>query len=147
MSVNRVHGNLWMGSAPKCGTKLREQWDVVVLCAMEYQLPASCFRGVEVVGVPLDDAIPSREEIRLAQRAAAHVAAALRAGRRVLVTCWMGRNRSGLVVALALVRLGASPNVAIEMVRRARGEHALSNPAFVELIRNVRRESAVVESR
>jgi len=136
MTVNRVHGNLWMGSAPKCHTRLREQFDVVVLCAMEHQLPATCFRGVEVIHTPLDDTVPIPSgEARLAQRAAMRVAQALQADRRVLVTCWMGRNRSGLVAALALVRLGADPEVAIELVRRARGEHALSNPAFVELIR------------
>jgi hypothetical protein len=50
------------------------------------------------------------------------------------VTCWQGRNRSGVVSALALVRLGAPPKVAIGLVRKARGETALSNETFVRII-------------
>jgi len=55
-------------------------------------------------------------------------------GFRILVTCAQGRNRSGLVVALALLELGASPKDAIGAVRQARGPHALSNAWFVKLI-------------
>jgi protein-tyrosine phosphatase len=133
---DRVSANLWMGSAPDCGANVREGWDVLVLCAMEHQLPSNCFRGVKVLHVPLDDGrfVPANE-ILLARKAATVVARCLRDGQRILVTCYLGRNRSGLVCALALTRLGASADTAIATVRAARGSEALSNPAFVQLIR------------
>ncbi|GAB3262402.1 protein-tyrosine phosphatase family protein [Nocardioides dilutus] len=63
------------------------------------------------------------------------VAEALGAGRRVLVRCSGGLNRSGLVVASSLVRLGHAPDDAIALVRRARGPWALTNPGFVSHLR------------
>lgn len=63
------------------------------------------------------------------------VADAVGAGRRVLVRCSGGLNRSGLVVASALVRLGHPPDEAIALVRAARGPWALTNPAFVAHLR------------
>jgi protein-tyrosine phosphatase len=49
----------------------------------------------------------------------------------VLVRCSGGLNRSGLVVASALVELGRTPEEAITSVREARGPWALTNPGFV----------------
>jgi len=63
------------------------------------------------------------------------VAGAVSSGRRVLVRCSGGLNRSGLVVASTLVRLGHPPEEAIDLVRRARGPWALTNPAFVAHLR------------
>ena len=64
------------------------------------------------------------------------VAGAVRAGRRVLVRCSGGLNRSGLVVASALVRLGHGPDEAIALVRQSRGPWALTNAAFVTHLRS-----------
>ena len=68
---------------------------------------------------------------------AERVADAVRDGRRVLVRCSGGLNRSGLVVASALVRLGSTPDQAIAAVRAARGPWALTNPAFVVHLRGL----------
>ncbi len=54
---------------------------------------------------------------------------------RVLVTCMQGRNRSGLVSALMLIRLGATADAAIRSIRRAR-VNALTNEQFVLLLRS-----------
>lgn len=62
-------------------------------------------------------------------------AEAVQAGRRVLVRCSGGLNRSGLVVASTLVRLGHGPDDAIALVRQARGPWALTNSAFVSHLR------------
>ncbi len=70
---------------------------------------------------------------------AERVAAAVTAGRRVLVRCSGGLNRSGLVVALALVRLGWSSDEAVTLVRAARGPWALTNPGFVSYLDGVPR--------
>jgi hypothetical protein len=64
-------------------------------------------------------------------------AEAVESGRRVLVRCSGGLNRSGLVVAGTLVRLGHGPDEAIALVRRARGPWALTNPAFVTHLRGL----------
>ena len=95
-------GVLAQGSAPPAGVRL--PFDVIVLAAMEYQpdLP-----GYEVIRVPLDDGPPPNEATRRRIRAAAReIAARVRTGERVLVTCWQGRNRSGVLAGLALVNLG-----------------------------------------
>ena len=52
-------------------------------------------------------------------------------GRRVLVHCQAGLNRSGVVSARALMFMGFSVAGAIARVRSARGPFALSNPGFV----------------
>ena len=58
------------------------------------------------------------------------VASRVRAGERVVVNCAAGLNRSGLLVGRALIALGYLPADAIELVRCARGPHALCNERF-----------------
>jgi hypothetical protein len=55
-------------------------------------------------------------------------------GRRVLIRCAGGMNRSGLLVALTLVRAGYSPSKAIELIRERRHPWALNNHSFVGLV-------------
>ncbi|MBE1532023.1 protein-tyrosine phosphatase family protein [Actinomadura algeriensis] len=55
-------------------------------------------------------------------------------GRRVLVRCHSGYNRSGLVVAQALVHLGYSVEDAIFLVRFRRSKWALNNSLFVDYL-------------
>ena len=61
-------------------------------------------------------------------------AAAVRAGRKVLVRCRSGYNRSGLVVAQALADLGYKVDDAIFLVRYRRSKWALNNHLFVEYL-------------
>jgi len=120
---------LAQGSAPPPGVRL--PFDVVVLAAEEYQpdLP-----GYEVMHVPLDDSGPPPSPADRARiRAAAHqIAAHVRAGRRVLVTCWQGRNRSGVLSGLALVELGLPRARAVGRIQRYR--NGLSNPYFRAMV-------------
>jgi protein-tyrosine phosphatase len=55
-----------------------------------------------------------------------------KAGKRVLIRCRAGLNRSGLVMALVLIREGYEPQDAIDLIREKRGEDALCNWIFVE---------------
>ena len=64
--------------------------------------------------------------------AARTVAERVVAGRRILVHCWAGLNRSGVVCARALMFMGIPVSDAIAAVRAARGEDALFNEHFVE---------------
>lgn len=133
---DRFQGTLYQGHAPPTGDAARHAgFDAIVLCAEEYQ--PTDFPGVRVLHVPLDDARPTPEEWLRANVAARDVASLLRAGKRVLVTCWQGRNRSGLVVALALRRMGMTGQQAVERVRSRRAG-ALTNPHFVEAILRTR---------
>jgi protein-tyrosine phosphatase len=108
--------------------------DVLVLCAEELQRHPHPI----VLRAPLDDARPSNDEKRIALRAAFRVNSLRRQGKRVLVTCAQGINRSGLVVALALVLDGVSAADAVRIVRRRRqhpaGAQALSNQHFLRVI-------------
>ena len=82
---------------------------------------------------PIDD-VPWIEDPgaihELGMRVADHVAA----GDKVVVNCISGLNRSGLLVGRALIALGYLPIEAVELIRRARGPHALSNREFVRFL-------------
>jgi protein-tyrosine phosphatase len=127
-----VHQRLAIGSAPPPG---KLPFDAIVLCAREYQPSSKSFHGAAVLHVPFDDADPiSREEAAKAERAGAVVANMVRTGSCVLVTCRAGRNRSGLVTGIALIELGANARGAVDRIRAARGEDALSNEYFERLL-------------
>jgi protein-tyrosine phosphatase len=82
---------------------------------------------------PIDD--PDTVD-RKTRQVAGLVADLVEAGHRVLVHCVQGLNRSGIVVARALMFLGYSAEEAIDLVRRRRGLDegfgALGNERFVE---------------
>jgi protein-tyrosine phosphatase len=85
-----------------------------------WPIPDGPLDGTQLAGV-----------IRLAQAACE----SLDGGRRVLVRCYHGYNRSGLVVAHALVRLGQPADEAIRLIRSRRSPWALHNELFVEYLR------------
>lgn len=53
-------------------------------------------------------------------------------GRRVLIRCHSGYDRSGLVVAQALTIMGHSTDDAIFLIRYRRSKWAPNNPLFVD---------------
>ena len=57
-------------------------------------------------------------------------------GSNVLLRCQGGKNRSGLVAALVLVRSGKTPVEALELLRSRRSEDMLFNQHFESLVRN-----------
>jgi len=115
------------------------RFDVVVLCAVEHQPSRTLFpSGVEVVHAGFDDARdPTREDLARAARAARIVARRVHEGKRVLVTCRQGRNRSGLVVATALHLLTGAPGALAADHVKARRDRALTNDAFVDALREL----------
>jgi len=82
---------------------------------------------------PLDD-VPFIVDAEMIHTVGERIAALVSEGKHVAVNCLSGVNRSGLVVARALVALGATPEEAIEAVRKARGPMALSNEHFVRFL-------------
>ena len=135
IDAQRIAPKLWMGSRPSPAAC--KVFDAIVLAAQEYQPELAC----ETVHAPLDDAKPTRAEIHVALQAAQQVNALRSRGKRVLVTCAMGVNRSGLIVALAMMLNGSSPGNAIGRIRVARkppsGMIPLSNRHFVEFLQKV----------
>lgn len=136
-TFSQVHSNLWMGGWPPPDFRIGKYFDCLVLCAMEYQIP-DCFHGIEVASAVLNDdgSAMTRNEAIAAVIAAKKVISWLEKDLRVLVTCFAGRNRSGLVCALSLCRgpAGMSSRDAISTIRTARGDSALQNQWFLNLI-------------
>jgi protein-tyrosine phosphatase len=59
-----------------------------------------------------------------------------KAGKRVLIRCQAGWNRSGLVMALTLIKDGYEPREAIDLIRERRVPEALSNRTFERWLLN-----------
>lgn len=136
LDATQLVPGLWMGSKPETGHVVSEAgFGLLVLCAEEYQPPASHFPGVKVIHAPFDDSdIRQRpQDEATAAEAARQVAAAMRAGTEVLVTCYAGRNRSGLVCGLALLDHAHDPLWTIRHIQERRPS-ALTNQSFVDLI-------------
>ena len=139
LDANCVVRRLWIGSKPPVDRAL-PAFSMIVLAAKEYQ-PASSttkWRG-RVLHVPLDDAEPTQQEILRAVTAAREVAAEMRRGGRVLVSCWAGLNRSAWISAQAILmtRPKATPAAAIRVIRARRDAACLSNPFFVKSLENL----------
>jgi protein-tyrosine phosphatase len=145
IEANEIVPGLWQGSIPPRGNTLaRYGFNAVVLAAVELQLPAHLFEGVDVLHAPNeDDGSPlTREQLIIAISAAKQVAARVTDGQKVLSTCAQGVNRSGLVTALALHFIyGWNGDHCIGVVRRKRklanGRRALSNQFFTEALRKL----------
>ena len=91
--------------------------------------------GVEHQVWPIPDGPLDGTQLAGVMRLAQAAGDALDAGRRVLVRCWSGYNRSGLVVAHTLVRRGRSADEAIRLIRARRSPWALHNELFVDYLR------------
>ncbi len=135
--ASRIAGNLWMGSVPPPGPYVSLNFDALVLCAVEYQCP-DAFQGVATIAVPLyDHGFPMTiEEGKLAVQAAGRVIKWLAENKKVLVTCHQGRNRSGIVTAIALCKgpAGLTPQQAVTAIRKARGDNAMRNKDFLRFL-------------
>jgi protein-tyrosine phosphatase len=131
IDATEIAPRLWQGSVPPRGPALRRLgFDTLVLTAQEIQNPAAMYPGLRVIHVPLVD----RREVPVdeAHRAAQAVAAEVRAGRKVLVTCFAGWNRSGLVTALALWYLTGWHGQRVLQHVQARRPVSLQNHYFAQ---------------
>jgi len=137
MNMNVIVPHLYQGTLPAPVDDLRAaRIQTVVLCAAEEQPSDSQLSGFEVIRCPFLDNGELPEIAILAQisSTADLVATRALAFRSTLVTCAQGRNRSGLVVALALLRiLRCSGEQAVAYVRRMRPQ-ALTNESFVSYL-------------
>jgi hypothetical protein len=141
---SKILPRLYQGVAPPPGeTMALHGVNVIVLCAQEIQPGAQHFPGVRVVlHCPFDDDydVPlTASELNMVRNTAASVVRALRSGDRVYVSCRAGLNRSGLVVAHAVMyMIDCSGREAKQWVQ-SRRPRALSNPLFCQILDEIRR--------
>jgi protein tyrosine phosphatase len=55
-------------------------------------------------------------------------------GKKVLIRCQAGWNRSGLITALVLIREGMDAREAIDLIRKTRSDQALCNRSFEKFL-------------
>ena len=91
--------------------------------------------GVEHHVWPIPDGPLDGTQLAGVMRLAQAAGEALDEGRKVLVRCYHGYNRSGLVIAHALVLRGHSAEQAIRLIRSRRSSWALHNDLFVDYLR------------
>lgn len=120
-------------------------FDMIAYCAREMEPDTIAPHGREQIVIALrdDPTEMSNDERVSAMLAARRVATRLVSGRKVLVTCAAGVNRSGLVAGLAMVlAYEMNGDDAIARIRRKRkpenGMTPLSNPLFVDILRGMR---------
>lgn len=90
--------------------------------------------GVEHRVAEIPDGPLSTGQIDQVRQSAVVAADAVRRGRATLVRCHSGYNRSGLVVAQALIELGHDSSGAVALVRQQRSPWALDNDVFMEYL-------------
>lgn len=137
-----LDGKLAQGAYPKPPIEAFGPFDIVVFCAEELQprlvaLP----RTKKAVYVPMDDnpyqPVPTADAKRV-REVGEMLAKDVLAGKRVLVTCAMGANRSGLVTGMTLRALGHGGVESVSLIRERRilgdGQKALFNPIFASFV-------------
>jgi hypothetical protein len=138
IDATEIVSRLFIGSAPALHTDLKAcGFDSVVLTAEEFQ-PRKCFGHVRVLHAGFADGPLDGRTLHVARNAAEEVSRRWMRGDCVLVTCALGRNRSGFVCALALMLLfGMSGCEAVHHVR-SRRMGALTNPDFARFLTSLR---------
>lgn len=143
LHADKVGRNLWVGAVPIYPEEVEKNFDAVVLAAEEFQKNIADLQrpSVRVILAPMDDHDPTAEEKVIALKAALQVYDLNKMGKRVLVTCAKGVNRSALIAALAMVLAGSSADEAIARIRAHRkpasGATPLFNEHFCKLIKAV----------
>ncbi|MBM0201790.1 dual specificity protein phosphatase family protein [Micromonospora sp. STR1s_5] len=130
--------NLWMG-----GHDYGDLYDPTpAIVAGEFDSVVSLYHrdghgpndGIPHTFLRIVDGDLDGDELDMVRSIAERVADEVRTGRKVLVRCQAGLNRSGLVVAFTLTRLGFTPHEAIRRIRAQRSPHALFNAEFVRYV-------------
>lgn len=137
---NEIVPGLWMGGHEFRGHSGQLEFAVV---RDEFDLVLTLLRlpghgpdpGVEHHVWPIPDGPLDGTQLAGVIRLAQAASDALDEGRKVLVRCYHGYNRSGLVIAHTLIRSGRSAEEAIRTIRARRSPWALHNDLFVDYLR------------
>lgn len=132
--ISHVDGGLWQGGCSDYArVDLPEGFDYVLSLykwGTQYGLPEGCERDIVTMYDSLDQGFEQVEEL------AEGLAERLRQGQTVLVHCQAGLNRSGLLAAATLKKLGRTGQEAIDLLRESRSPLVLCNEAFEQHILN-----------
>ena len=118
-----------------------EHVGVLMLCAEEIQLPKlKAPPGKQIIRLGFDDdtyrPIPP-EAGKIFHAHAQQLGKAALSGRKIMITCAMGLNRSGLITALTLMHgYRMKPSDAIKLIRGRRDKDCLCNPMFEQWLLN-----------
>lgn len=147
---NPARGSLYQGSYPKLDKDLGQHFDVVVFTAVEKQPKPAALKSVPksvvIKKFPLDDdpyQPVTRDQAAALMQAAKELGYLVKSGKRVLITCAMGMNRSGLLTALTLMATtGCNGRNAVQTVQSRRramddGTRALFNPIFARFVQTL----------
>lgn len=138
IEAHEITDLLAQGRYPKGGFAVAKcNFRHLVLCALELQ-DDSRFRAVQVHKVPFDDSLDlPKEFLDRLYFVARDLSKFVRRREKMLVTCHMGLNRSGLMSALLLHHAyGLSGIEAVNRVRTKR-PNALGNHSFVDYLRRI----------
>ena len=141
---NEILPNLFMGGTLDsktidCAQPLQEfqserDFDCIVTL---YAWAAPANWGVEERRLGFPDAQIIEEYLEPIHEMAAWAHSRWKSGKKVLIRCQAGLNRSGLLTALVLLQEGHSPKQAIELIREKRSEWALCNSDYVTYIESL----------
>jgi Dual specificity phosphatase, catalytic domain len=130
-------GSLWQGAASTVHVADIYGFDTIVLCAQEWQ-PLMSNSRIEVIRFLSDDTELTRAHLKEAIFISSKVERRVRAGKHVLCTCFAGYNRSGLVTALAVMKLTKKPGKEVVEYIQQKREGALCNESFARALRKLR---------
>jgi protein-tyrosine phosphatase len=133
--------NVAQGSYPALKGTAFQHADILVLCAEEHQAKGlKPPPGKHIIRLGFDDdsyrPIPP-EAGKIFHAHAKQLGQAALSGRRLMITCHMGLNRSGLLTALTLMHgYRMRPSDAIKLIRARRHADCLGNPMFEQWLLN-----------
>lgn len=136
---NEIMPDMWMGGmyfGPSMAACVPEdQFDVVVSMAGRGAMGTRVKNDrVTQHLFYIDDGQLGPLEMQYVMEAAQLVSEYWAEGDKILVRCNMGLNRSGLIVALALIDHGNEAQAVIDRIRSRRSPNALCNEWFVKYI-------------
>lgn len=135
--------NLWLGGhacqfnsevAPEGNCFIREEDGFDLVISLAYQPGFSPPLWTEHHTHRMADAELDPDHHSRVDELAELVQMSVQNGRKTLVRCLAGLNRSALVTGLALTRMGYAPDEAIRLMRQKRSPYVLCNPSFVDYI-------------
>lgn len=155
-SCKECHGVGFVNGVPWC----ERPWDQVIpllylgghhtqtddaVVDREFDLVVSLFRmpgygpgpGVREIIYRMADADLDPERHTELDEIAEEVEYQVAFGRKVLVRCQAGMNRSGLVTGLAMLKMGWTVDDILARMRQARSPYVLFNKSFVDYLREV----------
>jgi len=140
-SFNWIVPNVAQGSFPGLKGRAFDHCDVLVLAAEEHQaknLKAPPGKQIVRLGFDDDSYRPIPPEVgKIFHAHAKQLGQAALSGRKLMITCAMGLNRSGLITALTLMHAyRMKPSDAIKLIRARRHIDCLCNPMFEQWLLN-----------